>query len=130
MKTFLKMATAPNVSQTILVLKDDEGNVFGTFNSEAFKESSKFYGTGETFLFSFYKTEKIHCFHSTGINDHFIYSDKDIIGFGSSDNYFSLQIKDDLLKGYSKTTQTYKNPCLSDKSNFFICKLELWGIEI
>lgn len=111
------------------MIKDDSENVFGVYCTEQLKIGNHFYGSGESFLFSFYKTEKIHCFHTTGYNDHFMYSDEKILAFGCSDNYFSLNIQDDFLNGYSKTTQTFNNAMLSDKEKFFISKLELWQID-
>jgi hypothetical protein len=119
-----------DVKNSILLIKDDNQNVFGAFVSEPFRINTQaFYGTGETFLFSFFKTERIHCFPSTGLNDYYIYSDDKIVCFGCSDNYFSLSLENDFMTGYSKTTQTYKNPALSTKDNFFISKLELWTFE-
>ena len=38
-----------NVNNSIIVVKDDEGNVFGAYASEAFKPQSTFYGTGDYF---------------------------------------------------------------------------------
>ena len=128
MKTFYYKAD--EVKNSILLVKDDSQNVFGAFVSEQFRMNSHgFYGTGECFLFSFFKTERIHCFPSTGLNDYFVYSDDKILSFGCSDNYFSLSLENDFMTGYTKTTQTYKNPPLSTKENFFISKLELWTFK-
>ena len=45
----------------LLVVKDDGGNVFGAYANEEFKYTpNKFYGTGETFLFSFFKSERVY----------------------------------------------------------------------
>lgn len=38
---------------TLLVVKDINGFVFGGFCAETWKSSTKFYGTGESFLFTF-----------------------------------------------------------------------------
>jgi hypothetical protein len=115
------------IKNSILIIKDDNQNVFGVYASEEYKNNSHgFYGTGETFLFTFYKTERIHCFPSTGFNDYYIYSDDKILSFGCSDNYFSLSLEKDFLCGYTKSTQTFKNPPLSLKENFFVSKMELW----
>jgi hypothetical protein len=125
LKTFY--TKSEGIKDSILIIKDDNQNVFGVYASEEYKNNSHgFYGTGETFLFTFYKTERIHCFPATGSNDYYIYSDDKILSFGCSDNYFSLSLEKDFLSGYTKTTQTFKNPPLSLKENFFISKMELW----
>ena len=46
--------------------------------------SEKFYGTGESLVFSFYKGDRIHSYASTGANDYFIYTDDIMIAFGCS----------------------------------------------
>lgn len=114
------------INNTILAIKDDEGNVFGAYASEAFAPISNFFGTGECFLYSFYKDNKISVFNSTGLNDHYIYCDNDQVCFGCSDDYFSLALRNDFLDGYSKSTQTYKNEPLSYKEKFTIVKFEVW----
>ena len=118
-----------DINNSILVIKDDEGNVFGAYASESFAPIMDFKGTGECFLFSFYKGKKIHVFNATGLNNYFMYCGNDQINFGCSDDYFSLSLGENFLNGYSKTTQTYNNAPLSEKEQFMIAKLELWTFE-
>lgn len=127
LKTFYMRAEG--VKNSILILKDDNQNVFGAYLSDELKIYNSFYGTGETFLFTFYKTDRIHVFQSTGKNDYYMYSDEHQICFGCSDNYFSLCLQKEFLAGYSKPTQTFKNPPLSSHDNFFISNLELWTFQ-
>ena len=108
-------------------MKDDEGNIFGGYASEKFEPIQNFMGTGECFLFSFYKGNKIHVFNSTGINRFYMYGDNEQICFGCSDDYFSLTLTKDFLEGYTHTTQTYQNMPLSSKDKFTIVKLEVWA---
>ena len=117
------------INNSVLVVKDDEGNVFGGYASEEYNPNSKFGGTGECFLFTFYKGNKIHIYCSTGINDHYMYCDEEQICFGCSDDYFSLSLRNNLLDGYSKSTQTYNNESLNNRDKFVICKLEVWGFK-
>ena len=127
LKTFYQKSEG--INNSILVVKDDTGNVFGAYSSEQFEPSGKFYGTGECFLFTFYNANRIHIFNATGANEHYIYSDEKQLAFGCSDDYFSLVLEDDFYSGYSKTTQTYKNPVLNGKEKFIIIKLELWAFQ-
>ena len=117
------------INNSILVVKDDEGNIFGGYASEEYNPNSKFGGTGECFLFTFHKENKIHIYYSTGINDHYMYCDDEQICFGCSDDYFSLALRNNLLDGYSKRTQTYNNEPLNNKDKFVIVKLEIWGFK-
>ena len=117
------------INNSILLIKDDEGNVFGAYASEVYSPTSTFTGTGECFLFTFFKENKIHIYNSTGINDHYMYCDNEQICFGCSDDYFSLSLRNNLLDGYSKYTQTYKNEPLNNKDKFVIYKLEVWGFK-
>ena len=114
---------------SILAIKDDEGNVFGAYASETFSPTATFHGTGDCFLFTFFKENKIHVYNSTGLNEHYMYSDNEQICFGCTDNYFSLVLQNNFLDGYSKKTQTYQNESLNKKDKFVIVKLELWAFS-
>lgn len=129
MKTFYDKCN--DVNNSILVVKDDENNIFGAYATEMFEPTGKFYGTGECFLFTFYRDNKIHVFNSTGENDFYMFSDENQICFGCSDDYFSLSLRNNFLEGYSKMTQTYKNQPLNGvrKDKFIVVKLELWTFQ-
>ena len=127
LKTFYNKCQ--EINNSILVIKDDDDNIFGAYASECFEPNKNFSGTGECFLFTFYKGNKIHVFNSTGINRFFMYCDDEQICFGCSDDYFSLSLRNDFLEGYSHTTQTYQNQPLSSKDKFIIVKLELWAFS-
>jgi hypothetical protein len=44
---------AKNQSPTLLVVKDDLGNVFGGFATDEWHRATQYFGNGESFLFSF-----------------------------------------------------------------------------
>ena len=117
------------IKNSIIVVKDDEGNVFGGYASDVFYPSSTFCGTPDSFLFTFYKGEKIIVYKSTEVNDHYMYCDNEQICFGNTDDDFSLSLRNNLLDGYSKKTSTYDNKPLNDKEKFVIVKLEVWGFK-
>ena len=67
--TFYKWAR--NFDKTLLLIEDTNGYKFGAFASQEWKIHKHFYGTGETFLFTFKDTEEdIKYFRWTGANDH------------------------------------------------------------
>lgn len=117
------------INNSVIVIKDEEGNVFGAYASEKFVPTSDFSGTGETYLFTYYKGNKINIYNSTGLNEHYMYCDNDQICFGCSDDYFSLVLRNNFLDGYSKKTQTYNNEPLNNNEKFNIIKLELWSFR-
>jgi len=110
----------------ILVIRDENQNVFGGYISDEIHCSENFYGTGECFVFTFFKSERIHCFHSTGINDLYVRSDEDSISLGASNNLYSIFIKGDFNSGFTGSTQTFKNPILADNTQFNIMEMEIW----
>ena len=127
LKTFYNKCQ--DINNSILVIKDDDDNIFGAYASECFEPTKNFSGTGECFLFTFFKGNKIHVFNSTGINRFYMYCDDEQVCFGCSDDYFSLALTKDFLEGYTHTTQTYQNMPLSSKDKFIIVKLELWAFS-
>lgn len=54
---------------TLLVVRDTNNWVFGGFCCETWKKSTKFYGTGESFLFTLQDGNEPTCFRWTGEND-------------------------------------------------------------
>jgi len=127
LKTFYNKSDG--INNSILIIKDDEDNIFGAYASECFEPNKNFSGTGECFLFTFYKGNKIHVFNSTGINRFYMYCDDEQICFGCSDDYFSLCLSNDFSEGYSHQTQTYQNLNLSTKDKFTPVKVELWAFS-
>ena len=120
----------------IIFIKDDKGNIFGAYSNEGLKcNPNKFYGNGETFLFSYYTGDDIHIFLPTGHDENYIYSDSNILCFGCNNDSFSLYIKENFLNGYSKKTDTFNNPPLNVNSNndiendFIIADIEMYTFQ-
>ncbi|GFU02833.1 oxidation resistance protein 1 [Nephila pilipes] len=109
----------------IIVMQDYENATFGALLSEPLKQSDTFYGTGETFLFTFHPSFKV--FKWTGSNDMFIKGSKESFSIGASEGHFGLWIDDNLERGHSAECQTFNNDILASSTDFVIKTLEAWG---
>ncbi|XP_072007437.1 oxidation resistance protein 1 isoform X5 [Engystomops pustulosus] len=111
----------------LLVIKDSDAQVFGALASEPFKISDCFYGTGETFLFTFCPDFQV--FKWTGDNMFFIKGDMDALAFGGGGGEFALWLDGDLYHGRSHSCKTFGNPTLSKKEDFIVQDIEIWAFE-
>ncbi|XP_077127178.1 oxidation resistance protein 1 isoform X1 [Ranitomeya variabilis] len=111
----------------LLVIKDSDAQIFGALASEPFKISDCFYGTGETFLFTFCPEFKV--FKWTGDNMFFIKGDMDALAFGGGGGEFALWLDGDLYHGRSHSCKTFDNDTLSKKEDFIVQDIEIWAFE-
>ncbi|XP_026227618.1 oxidation resistance protein 1a isoform X1 [Anabas testudineus] len=111
----------------LMVIKDSDGQVFGALASEPFKVSDGFYGTGETFLFTF--NPEFEVYKWTGDNMFFIKGDMDSLAFGGGSGEFGLWLDGDLYHGRSHSCKTFGNPMLSKKEDFYVQDIEVWAFE-
>ncbi|KAJ8273112.1 hypothetical protein GJAV_G00097570 [Gymnothorax javanicus] len=114
-------------SPMLLVIKDSDGQLFGALASEPLKVSDGFYGTGETFLFTFWPDFEV--FKWTGDNLFFIKGDMDSLAFGGGGGEFGLWLDGDLYHGRSHSCKTFNNSMLSKKEDFTVQDIEIWSFE-
>ncbi|MGH0164980.1 UNVERIFIED_CONTAM: hypothetical protein FKN15_048370 [Acipenser sinensis] len=112
-------------SPALLVIKDFHNQIFGCFVSHPLRLSDSFYGTGETFLFTFYPEFK--CFHWTGENSFFIKGDLDSVAIGGGSGHFGLWLDKNLYLGRSSPCSTFDNNTLSETADFRVLELEVWN---
>lgn len=108
----------------LIVVEDSWGYVFGGFVAGSMKESQDYYGTGESFVFSFHPTFKAHRW--TGVNDYFCISSGSWLAMGGGGGGFAFQIDDELDAGESNPSDTFGSPRLSSNEFFRCLQVEVW----
>lgn len=109
------------------ILRDREmQEAFGAFSASTIRCSNGFYGTGETFLFSF--SPELKVFRWTGRNNFFVKGDVDLLMVGGGSGRFGLWLDGDLHRGGSHPCETFDNETLSPQEEFCVQHLEVWGL--
>uniref|UniRef100_A0A8C4NCM2 Oxidation resistance protein 1 n=1 Tax=Eptatretus burgeri TaxID=7764 RepID=A0A8C4NCM2_EPTBU len=111
----------------VLIRRFVPRQVFGAFVSHPFHFSDHFYGTGETFLFTF--TPEFQVYPWTGENTFYIWGSKDAIAVGGGGGVFGLWLDSDLYHGASNRCVTFNNDPLSGHKDFLVLDLEFWNIQ-
>ena len=127
--TFIKRLSM--YDNTLLVMEDKQGWKFGGLASEEWAKGKDFYGTGDSFVFTFKKGDQIELWQSTGQNSMYQYCDKGGFGMGGGflGGRFALYVGDDFWRGSSTKTECFDNECLSSSTDFNLIDMEVWGFE-
>jgi len=121
----------------ILIIKDTNGVVFGLYSSESLHVSGTYYGSGETFVFTFKRPfvswpdsilPPIQVFPWSLKNSFFIFSDYDYIAAGGGGSY-ALTIESRMLRGSSAPCMTFDNPCLASSEDFLVQAFQVWVFD-
>ncbi|OUM60048.1 hypothetical protein PIROE2DRAFT_27175, partial [Piromyces sp. E2] len=97
----------------IMVIKDTQDQIFGAYIPNSVKISTRFYGSGECFLWS-KGDEKSHrpfkVYEWAGLNEFNVLTSREIIAFGGGkQGRFGLSIDPDLEGGTTAYSDTFKN---------------------
>ncbi|KAM6184659.1 nuclear receptor coactivator 7 [Rhynchocyon petersi] len=114
-------------SPVLLVIKDMDNQIFGAYATHPFKFSDHYYGTGETFLYTFSPNFKV--FKWSGENSYFINGDISSLELGGGGGRFGLWLDADLYHGRSNSCSTFNNDILSKKEDFIVQDLEVWTFD-
>ncbi|CAM0950071.1 unnamed protein product [Alopecurus aequalis] len=133
--TFLGNVTNGD-AQTVLIIKDTEGSIYGAYASQPWERHSDFYGDMKTFLFKLYPEASI--FRPTGANKNLQWCATNFtsesipngIGFGGKPHHFGLFLSAGFDQGHSFTSSTFTGPPLSNTSRFRPEVIECWGIQV
>ena len=130
MHTMLRNARGK--SPTILVVRDMGKALFGAFCSEAWRLSTRYYGTGETFVFQLHPKEVVwHWWYKKANvqqNDYFMWGNHDEVAVGGAGGY-AIKLDSELAGGVSRNSITFGNDSLSSQEEFRIGAVELWWLE-
>ncbi|GAB4823468.1 hypothetical protein N2152v2_010514 [Parachlorella kessleri] len=117
---------------TMLVVRDMGKYVFGSFCSEPWRLSNRYYGTGETFVFQLEPRQVAWYWwwRKMGVqrNDFFMWGRQEGIAVGGAGGY-ALWLDEELSRGISRTSATFGNDSLSSKEEFLIGAVELWWLS-
>ncbi|KAM8810223.1 nuclear receptor coactivator 7 [Eudromia elegans] len=126
LKTLYRKSAALD-SPVLLVIKDMDNQIFGAYATHPFRFSDHYYGTGETFLYTFSPNFKV--FKWSGENTYFINGDMSSLELGGGGGRFGLWLDADLYHGRSNSCSTFNNDILSKKEDFIIQDVEVWTFE-
>ena len=96
----------------LIVIEDSWGYVFGGFIGQQMMERHRFYGTGESFVFSL----RPHAvkYRWSGRNEYFCLSDGLRLAMGAGTDAsggFAFSLDEDLDAGISNESDTFNNKC-------------------
>lgn len=108
----------------LFLLKTNHGDKIGSYLPQGIAISQRYYGTGETFVFSL--EPEFKAYHWSQKNTFFFSTDGSILIGGGSN--CAIWIDDQLFKGYSYPCETFDSPQLTKKESFRIIECEVWMV--
>jgi len=126
--TFYSMIKDHN--NTVIVIGDQKGYIFGGFATDEWIKTNYFYGRGQSFLFTFRDNKELEVFKWSGENDYIQMSTEKLVAFGGGNGaQYGLAIHDSFLYGKSCPCDTFRNTVLSSTPDFTCINLEVWAFE-
>mmetsp|Transcript_13536 Transcript_13536/g.23116 ORF Transcript_13536/g.23116 Transcript_13536/m.23116 type:complete len:397 (+) Transcript_13536:660-1850(+) len=115
---------------TVLILQSTNGEIFGAFVTEEWKQDNQIFGTAEMFLFILYPSPDVFK-AKPQLNQQYIKVSETELQIGEGKFGVGLSLDDELWKGYSENSATYDNPPLvfsnGEHHTFEVKTVELWG---
>ena len=110
-----------------MLVEDSWGHVFGAFIGNPIQNSSNYYGSAESFVFSLSPIAKKYKW--TGANNYFVISDHNHFCVGGGGDGFAFQLDDELDTGVSNRSATFDNEQLASSEFFKTLNVELWFLD-
>lgn len=145
LRSLLRLAAGR--SPTVLAVRDGAGRVFGAFCAEAWRVAPRYYGTGESFVFTALPppgpssleeealsdgdappAPAVRAFRWSGRNAYFQLGQWEAIAVGGGGAY-ALKLDGELARGASGRCDTFGSPCLASAEEFDIMHVDLWALD-
>ena len=117
---------ASGKANTVLLVSDSGGAIFGAFCTEAWKVHSRYGGTGESFVFTLAPEGVKYAW--SGANDYYMFGAADSLSVGGGSAH-AIRLEEDLLQGSSGECETFQSPPLASENMFRTARIELWSLE-
>lgn len=117
--------TEKKIPLVLLILTDKDEKI-GSYLSKGIHISSRYYGSGESFVFHF--SPRFESFKWSQENDYFISSPEDqiLIGGGGAS---AIWIDSGMSSAFSGECATFASPSLTSEPNFKILNIEVWSLD-
>jgi len=109
---------------SLVVVRDSNGQIFGGFASDTWAPTNKYYGTGESFVFSL-AGDDVKVYPWAARNNFIQYGDDKMIAMGGGGDS-ALVIDGSFLRGSSQKCNTFLNDRLSSEDDFVVQDIEFW----
>ena len=110
----------------LIVLIRSGNKLFGAFTTDTFDMSSKYHGTGETFLFSLTSPKK---YAATMKNNYFVFSKPDRLSFGSGNGVVGLGLDQD-FNCWNYSVETFDNELFMNENIITVDRVEIWTVGL
>ena len=117
---------AHSTGPTLVMVLDAAGHRFGGFATEPWCPSSRYFGSGESFLFHAHPGAG-RVYRWSGSNTHFPLAYHDSIAMGGG-GHFGLWLDEAFEYGSSGRSETYCNAPLASDESFRIIRVEIWEL--
>lgn len=112
----------------LFIVKTKQGKIFGAYLTDGWKQAQKFYGSGESFLFTVHPLPRKFGWTTANKDLFMIGNEKDImIGGGGG---CGIWLDSELWHGTSEYCETFRNDPLNGSSKFFeAVAVEIYGFS-
>lgn len=134
--TLYARARDASATASVLVLRTAGGHVLGSFVSQPWHVRPAYYGSGQTFVFTFGHVDPddddaadLRVFRWSRANNYFVLASEDSVALGGG-GHFAVYLDRDLFRGSSGECATFASPCLAEAEDFDCVALELWCFRV